>query len=101
MDIDAVVRKAEGANKRVLVPPPKAERARLYKEACGGAGDILQITSKRTTSQMKDAPYWAKPENRDNSLQLPPAAPHYQDMKQKPLYDTMYPRPLMTTPEPP
>lgn len=98
MDIDGVVRKAEGANKNFNIPPPKAERARLYKEACGGAGDVLQITSKRTADQMPDGPYWTKTKNRDMCLQLPPAAPHYQDMKQKSMYDTMYPRPLMTQP---
>jgi hypothetical protein len=98
MGIDAVVRKAEGENKRVNVPPPKATRAKLYKDACGGMGDILQIMGKRTSDQMKDAPFWTKTEWKDNSLQLPPAAPHYQDLKQKPTYDTMYPRPLMTQP---
>jgi hypothetical protein len=98
MDIDGVVRKAEGANKKVNVPPPKAERARLYKEACGNAGDVLQITSKRTADQMPDGPFWTKTVNKDNNLQLPPAAPHYQDMKQKHIYDTMNPRPLMTFP---
>jgi hypothetical protein len=98
MDIDAVVRKAPGMWKGGNRVNVKAEQGRLYKDACGGVGDVEKVLRRRTADQMQEAPVWSKTAFRDTNLQIPPAMHSYSDLKEADRYATLYPRPLMQNP---